>query len=259
MNSLEQKLFYRLSLKSIRKGITYFDELPDLGLEIYLTAEEVADDFNFELLKKTLKNKAVNLHAPFYDLNIASQDRFIRKHSQSLYQKIFQWGCRLQAQKVVFHLNYNETYYREHQDKWLENCAAFYQKLLTKSRGTMIAIENTGESLPQLFLKLQNLVNHNFFSFCLDLGHLNIFARNHLSEWLDAINNQPAIHLHIHDNNGEKDQHLPVGLGNFNWFLFLEKISKNSTDLSGTFENLSLQDILISKNNFLNFWRLSCG
>jgi len=47
---------------------------------------------------------------------------------------------------------------------------------------------------------------------CLDCGHLTAFGRAPLDEWLEVLG--PFIgQLHLHDNLGQKDDHLPMGRG----------------------------------------------
>ena len=61
-------------------------------------------------------------------------------------------------------------------------------------------------------------------AFCLDTGHLNVFSSAELNVWIQRLG--PFIRqIHIHDNDGFLDQHLPPGQGNIDFnplFRFLE-------------------------------------
>jgi len=50
--------------------------------------------------------------------------------------------------------------------------------------------------------------------FCFDTGHFNAFAQAPLDAWMDALGHR-LFEVHLHDNQGALDEHLPVGDGNF--------------------------------------------
>jgi sugar phosphate isomerase/epimerase len=53
-----------------------------------------------------------------------------------------------------------------------------------------------------------------YIRFCFDTGHHNVFAVAPVATWIEALG--PYLgQLHIHDNDGKKDRHLPPGEGNF--------------------------------------------
>jgi len=57
-------------------------------------------------------------------------------------------------------------------------------------------------------------MNSPYLRFCFDTGHHNVFAEAPVDAWIDALS--PYLtQLHIHDNQGVRDQHLPPGEGNF--------------------------------------------
>ena len=47
---------------------------------------------------------------------------------------------------------------------------------------------------------------------CLDCGHLTVFGGAPLAEWLASLGGFIG-QLHLHDNLGKKDDHLPMGRG----------------------------------------------
>jgi len=61
-----------------------------------------------------------------------------------------------------------------------------------------------------LFERLQN----QGVRFCFDIGHQHAFSRSTLEDWLRALGSYLG-QLHLHDNHGTADEHLPVGEGNF--------------------------------------------
>ncbi|MGA2865616.1 MAG: sugar phosphate isomerase/epimerase family protein [Verrucomicrobiota bacterium] len=88
--------------------------------------------------------------------------------------------------------------------------------------GLQLSIENTPEHAPELFndlfarLRALDSVCTQHVGMCLDLGHANLCAatRNDYLAFLDRLDPQlPISHLHLHENWGEADSHLPLFTG----------------------------------------------
>jgi sugar phosphate isomerase/epimerase len=88
--------------------------------------------------------------------------------------------------------------------------------------GIRISIENTPVTTPrhfnELFAALQamDLPAAAQPGMCFDLGHANLCAgtRNNYLRYLDELAPQvPVIHLHLHENWGDGDTHLPLFTG----------------------------------------------
>ena len=71
----------------------------------------------------------------------------------------------------------------------------------------------------------------------LDIGHCNI--HNNVSrltrEFFDELS-QNIIHIHIHDNRGKKDDHMPIGCGEIDWQKIFVLIKKSGYDDTITLE-----------------------
>lgn len=84
----------------------------------------------------------------------------------------------------------------------------------SKNNRCFLALENTEEDA-SLLGKVFSLIPD--ISFCLDVGHANLFAKQNRS--LNLINTfkKRLIHIHMHDNKGgneeKSDLHLPIGEG----------------------------------------------
>ena len=88
--------------------------------------------------------------------------------------------------------------------------------------GLRIAIENTVFTIPKDFNKLfaivieRKIASSERFGMCLDLGHANLssFSRNNFLKFLDLLEPDiPIIHIHMHENYGDSDSHLPLFTG----------------------------------------------
>ncbi len=61
----------------------------------------------------------------------------------------------------------------------------------------------------------------------LDTGHANL--NGEVDGFLKAFPDK-LVHVHAHDNYGQSDQHLGIGLGNINWKSFAKLFKKTSFD-----------------------------
>ena len=78
---------------------------------------------------------------------------------------------------------------------------------------TIIALENVYERDPGQMKPLLDALASPQVRFCFDAGHANAFGGAPLGLWMEALGDFLG-EIHIHDNNGVEDEHLPVGEGN---------------------------------------------
>jgi sugar phosphate isomerase/epimerase len=83
-----------------------------------------------------------------------------------------------------------------------------------KDMNTVIMLENVYESDPGCLGALLDQVNSPCLRFCFDTGHFNAYSKTDLTLWLERLGRYVG-ELHLHDNEGSTDDHLPVGKGNF--------------------------------------------
>jgi sugar phosphate isomerase/epimerase len=97
-------------------------------------------------------------------------------------------------------------------------------RLLDELEGsaTRLTIENTPETGPQAFNELFDRLARvrptavARVGMCLDVGHANLAAatRNDFLRFVDELEAQvPVLHVHMHENFGDADTHLPLFTG----------------------------------------------
>ena len=78
-----------------------------------------------------------------------------------------------------------------------------------------IFLENVFDEVPDHLLRLRDAVASRRIRFCFDPGHATLFSRLPVQKWVEAL--APALgELHLHDNRGRRDDHLPIGEGTVN-------------------------------------------
>ena len=128
------------------------------------------------------------------------------------------WGAEETHRRVVENL------------RWFGDRAA--------EKGIRLAVENIygGRFYSQIdeLIQLVEEVSRDNVGFCLDVGHANI----------DGVDIPSAVQrmgrklyeIHLHDNDGKKDQHLPIGFGIVNWIEVIEALNSIRYPGAATFE-----------------------
>jgi sugar phosphate isomerase/epimerase len=105
-------------------------------------------------------------------------------------------------------------------DAYIEAILPFIRRLVQAD--IRLSIENTPLNAPEefnaLFSGLQFLKpeEKRLVGMCLDIGHANLYEKtlNNYLRFIDKIELQvPIIHLHLHENYGDSDSHLPLFTG----------------------------------------------
>ncbi|MEN6621746.1 MAG: sugar phosphate isomerase/epimerase family protein [Smithella sp.] len=162
----------------------------------------------------------ITFHAPFMDLRPGALDNKIRCASIDRLKQVFELIPYFHPLKIVCHPSFDRLYYVSCDDEWLEASRQTWLALIALIDGeakTKIALENVYEWEPSILRRLFEYLDSDRICFCFDTGHFNVFARTKLKVWLDELGKYLG-HLHLHDNIGERDEHLPVGKGNFPFF-----------------------------------------
>ena len=219
-----------------------------LNLEIFFSAFDLlslaASDLG-ALLGELDYGPSITLHAPFMDLAPAAVDPGVREVTAERFNQALDAAGELKAVAVVFHSGYDKWKYGHNMDIWLERSLGFWPDFIERARGlgTRIAVENIFEDTPDNLRLLMEKLGSKNFGICFDTGHMNIFGRVPLGDWLDDLGGH-IIELHLHDNRGDLDSHLPVGDGDFDFDSLFARLA--GREVIRTIEATSPEDVLTS-------------
>lgn len=160
------------------------------------------------------KGLTITLHGPYMDMNPGSMDEATRLSTVSMYGKVFKAIEHLRPKNVVLHAGYHEKKYKGDYGKWLSQSMKTWPRFVLEAErlGTVIAVENIFEREPStLKLLMENIRSENF-GVCIDAGHMRVFSKVDMEEWFAALG-QRIVEVHLHDNHGKHDDHLPLGEG----------------------------------------------
>jgi sugar phosphate isomerase/epimerase len=159
---------------------------------------------------------SVTFHAPFLDLRPGAIDPKIRQVTMERLRPVFELIPLFRPCSIVCHPSFDEKYYISGEEQWLANSLETWNCLIEYVQGTetLIAMENVYERGPQQLRPLFDAIDSPHVRFCFDSGHANAFGSAPYQEWMEILGDRLG-EIHIHDNNGNLDEHLPVGEGNF--------------------------------------------
>ncbi len=171
----------------------------------------------------------ISLHGPFWDLCAGSTDPLIRQATRTRLQQLFDLVPLFKPVQVVCHTGYDPR----HHGNWhqfLDYSLTTWEPLLKQAEAMQVPLllENVWEHDPQFHQALFSRFPTPYLGFCLDVGHQHSFSHTPLQGWLDNLADR-LQEIHIHDNNGSNDAHLPVGHGTIDFdalFQFIKRQDK---------------------------------
>ena len=181
---------------------------------------------SFESLKDSYK-LTYSVHAPFNDINIASLNESVREMSVIELIKIMNLAAELNVKTVTFHPGLYSMVVNGFREKSIANAKRSLRTIdrMAQDCGVRMCMENLPGFpffLGHTAAEMQELLEGTELPVCIDLGHAN--TTNQMDEIIEAMDGR-VMNIHIHDNNGQQDQHLTVGDGNIDFKHVLSKLS----------------------------------
>lgn len=243
-------------MKKIHHHVKYSDLSPEwyeffteqgVNPEIFFTADQL-DSMNPDrllALEKDLhqRNLGLSIHAPFIDLSPGAFDEKIREVTQLRLGQTLDIAEVLRPTFVNCHPHYDRHRFGGKIDPWVENCLKTFDPLVKRAEKlkTTLVVENTFEDEPTPLERLINKMGSPFFRACFDNGHFHIFHKVPLKKWWETLGDKITL-LHLHDNHGEKDEHLPMGEGNFPFPAYFNLLKDFRQEMTYTLECRFLAD-----------------
>ncbi len=225
--------FYFASSSKVWEDPAWVSGIVDAGFDGW----EISADGNYRLdnettfagVKNTIKETGldVSVHAPFSDLNPASINLPIWEETVNQLAVTIKKAAEI-ADKVVIHPGYLSPVSRYDTTLAWQNHKQACIRLgeAAESVGVKASLENM-PNLDDFFCRdpyeQDGLVDGTGMGIVFDVGHAN--TNGNLNDFCKIILPN-ASHLHIHDNNGVRDEHLPLGEGSIPWDKIMPKIVK---------------------------------
>jgi len=159
----------------------------------------------------------VQVHAPLSDVNLAAASPLVRDAVIKELVMAGESASNLDVEVMTLHPGFRTPLYRRSEqvrERTVETLKILEKEAL--ERGIRLALEN----MPLTFItvgrepwELEEMTEGLEIGWCFDVGHANTTGT------MDAFleKKHRFANIHIHDNMGKDDEHLPLGQGNIDW------------------------------------------
>lgn len=191
----------------------------EVAAEIYFN-NDIIEEVSGQDVKETAKvlgehGISCTVHAPFMDLSPGGVDRTVRAVTKDKLKKTVEMANILGAMAAVCHPGYDKWRFDGHLEIWLEGSIDTWEEVLPVAGERLpVLLENIFEEEPLSFIELFRYFKDKNLFFCFDSGHFNLFSKLPLEGWLLPLKDR-LREMHLHDNHGSRDDHLPIGQGSF--------------------------------------------
>ena len=206
------------------------DFIENLGIEYAeLVHQYPAEFIDTEILESySLK---YSIHAPFMDVNIASLQDQSRLNSIDQIKSSIDLSNEINAEAVVVHPGVTSFLPNKYFKKEVYEFANESIKEIgdyAKDLGVLATIENMPNfesMIYQNIVDLNQLLVENEMHMTLDIGHAN-----HVGYAPDEMIFDSIKHVHVHDNLGDDDSHLPLGEGSIDLKYIINTLESKNYD-----------------------------
>ena len=231
---LDSKITLTDALNFLEKRVKYVELLCDGNMNIMKKENiEVVDSYN---LKYTL-------HCPLTDLNLSSFREKIRLVSLDFVKDILQIANKVDSSILVLHPVY--CVFKDDYSMALESLIKTLKELnrIQEEYSTKITIENMPSYSMFMFREPDKEIFEHLgdIKITFDIGHA--FLNKNIEDFLDKEVIEKIAHTHIHDNNGDLDEHLCIGKGKIPFEDYRNRLKKIKGIKMIEMQNKSIRDI----------------
>lgn len=179
--------------------------------------------------------KIRTLHGPFADLCFGSFDTLIREATNSRFNLAYDVAKKLDCTEIVLHHGYVPG--TSPHGSWVKRGSTFWIDFFQdKGDNIKIHLENMLELDPYVLKDIIESVDNNNLDVCLDIGHAHCNSKTDVVDWIKILQDKIG-YVHLHNNNGERDEHLGINMGTAPIKDICEELEINSPNASWAIES----------------------
>jgi len=207
----------------------------------YMYVDTVSEELLQEL-KRCSDRLRYSIHTPIYGVSISCVNPGVLKESIRQIKKAISWSSRIPVESITLHAGRMPSNSQEVFVKVKEILYSSLEEIRENAlkSGLRVLIENIGldprdyDRQPET---LSDICREFDMGICFDTGHAHCGlgdreALSCFSEYTEQI--------HVHDNFGDRDAHMPVGEGDIDWKSYRELIA--GADIPVVHEVLDRED-----------------
>jgi len=161
------------------------------------------------------------VHAPSIDTNLASVNPLHRRASKKTILKAVIFAAELDAELLVSHVGrLSRDYPQKLVRKAMKNAIDSLRRInqVSNDLGIVFTVENDHKSNDYVLAgypeQINFLIENVGCKLTFDIGHANTIGKiEDFTKLLDKF----IVNVHLHDNNGREDEHLPIGKGSIDF------------------------------------------
>ncbi len=227
-------------------------EFNDFFLPSLLDNEKMLKDTMRIYTKEPGMPTYLTSHGAFFDVVVFSDDPRIFEVSDFRVEQSLTIAEQLGAKGVIFHTNYTPNFLLDsYRTGWVEKNARYWSDKLDKYKNIDIYIENMFDTDWELLARLgERMKGREHFGLCFDYAHAQVFGdEKEIDAWVMALS--PYVrHIHVNDNDFNRDLHLAVGDGKIDWVKFRNYYEQYFRDASVLIEVKGIENIQRSLDYF---------
>lgn len=219
------------------------------GLEAVYWESYLSPEVNRDYLDtiKRIKGEfgtGFTVHAPIKDIHLGSTNRKIREVSLAELREALDFAIVIGASLVVIHAAPGLAAMPGGEWSKRTPSPAKTSDALSEEEALLVeAVQTLADSAPNLLLGLENLVyphelyrspeelldlirkvNRSNVGLTLDVGHAQVCGYG-ASDFINLLGDD-LLHVHLHDNHGVIDEHLPLGQGIVDYLGVIQSLKK---------------------------------
>lgn len=200
---------------------------PEIGLDAVALDQYTGEDYKTAFHFFSDLGSRITIHGPFMDLSAGSQDPAIRDITKKRFAQLTEAAKILKPVHIVCHPGYESRRYSQFRESWVEKSLEIWAWLAEKLGETecRLMLENVYEDGPEDIKVLFERLEKFNVGFCLDTGHHFAFGKESLETWIKELGKYIG-HIHLHDNCGDSDGHMPPGQGRIDFSHLLKYLDE---------------------------------
>lgn len=249
-------------LKEIGTVARFGFDYVELGIEEPKGKPDILNKRKEEILDFLQKNKFFAIGHFVWWAELGTTYDLVRRAWLEECKKAIEICSKLEIKKLTVHSHSRGTSLRNKDSKKviLDNCIRSLKELVEYGRkfDVNIMFENAVERPEITSLKDFKYIISRVpgIKVHLDIGHAFIWGgmkniRNFIMVFRSEIE-----HVHLHDNHGKEDEHLPIGKGKINFIQVIKLLKKINYDKTITLEVFSKnrKDVIKSREKIKKLW-----
>jgi len=257
MRITKDKIYFHTPFRMLLGGLDWIAER-GINCEIYADGAVLDNHTDDEIgrINAIFEKHGIKkiIHGPFLDLNPGSRDPKIRDLTYERFVSAFDLCKKLKADHIVLHSGFDPIFYKGVPDLFIKLSMPVWKETAkaAESKNIVIAIENSIDPDPEVVVGLLKELKSPSVEACFDAAHYYAFGKMSPSDALKWYPQGSIGELHLSDNKGDFDTHLPLGEGDIDFRQLLAEVWKKGREPIVTSEPHSKEDIEVNLKYILS-------